>query len=157
MSRFVTASLGLILMAIVAIWQLSLYANLKARSDSSLQVNKTHLWLGAIAVVSSCFAIGLMTYFLGRLGTTEWPTREMTGGPTAIPLNVSTLTLIKAQPFDALRWARANQWLGDGQADDRVPVDGSVAANGDAPSGQRSFARRCHQLMFKKWSQERHD
>ena len=44
-----------------------------------------------------------------------------------------------------------------GQADDRNPMDGSVKDSGEAPPGQRAFARRRHQLMFKKWSQARRD
>lgn len=60
-------------------------------------------------------------------------------------------------PFDSKRWALANPWLLEGQADDRPPMDGSVTDNWGPPSEQRSFARRSHQLMFKKWSQDRHD
>ena len=59
--------------------------------------------------------------------------------------------------FDPIRWARLNPWLSGGQADDRVPMNGSVTDSGGTPSVQRSFARRSHQLMFKKWSQARHD
>jgi hypothetical protein len=36
-------------------------------------------------------------------------------------------------------------------------MNGSVNDNGGTPSVQRSFARRTHQAMFKKWSQARHD
>lgn len=60
-------------------------------------------------------------------------------------------------PFDLKRWALANPWLAEGQADDRIPMDGSVKDSGRTPSAQRAFARRSHQLMFKKWSQARHD
>jgi len=59
--------------------------------------------------------------------------------------------------FDSMRWARLNSWLLEGQADDRIPMNGSVKDCGGTPSVQRSFARRSHQLMFKKWSQARHD
>ena len=58
--------------------------------------------------------------------------------------------------FDPIRWARLNPWL-EGQADDRTPMDGSVKDSGETPSVQRSFARRSHQAMFKKWSQARRD
>jgi hypothetical protein len=51
----------------------------------------------------------------------------------------------------------ANAWLTEGEADDRTPMDGSVKASGETESGHRAFARRTHQLMFKKWSQARHD
>jgi hypothetical protein len=60
-------------------------------------------------------------------------------------------------PFDAIRWALANPWLSKGQADDRPPVDGAVEKSDRTHSSHRAFARRSHQLMFKKWSQARHD
>ena len=59
--------------------------------------------------------------------------------------------------FDPLRWALLNPWLSEGQPDDRSPMNGSVKESGETPSGQRAFARRSHQGMFKKWSQARHD
>ncbi|HSE22163.1 MAG TPA: hypothetical protein VLB68_10910 [Pyrinomonadaceae bacterium] len=59
--------------------------------------------------------------------------------------------------FDPVRWAQLNPWLSEGQADDRTPMNGSVTDSGETPSGQRAFARRSHQMMFKKWSQARHD
>lgn len=59
--------------------------------------------------------------------------------------------------FDQLRWAQLNPWLSEGQADDRTPMNGTVKDSGETPSGQRAFARRSHQAMFKKWSQARHD
>jgi len=59
--------------------------------------------------------------------------------------------------FDAVRWEEQNLWLTEGQANDRIPMNGSVKDIDGAPSVQRSFARRSHQVMFKKWSQARHD
>ena len=59
--------------------------------------------------------------------------------------------------FDSVAWARLNPWLLEGQADHRIPMNGSVKDSGGTPSVQRSIARRSHQLMFKKWSQARHD
>ena len=59
--------------------------------------------------------------------------------------------------FDPKGWALLNPWLSEGQADDRIPMNGSVKDSGGPPSVQRSFARRSHQAMFKKWSQARHD
>lgn len=59
--------------------------------------------------------------------------------------------------FDAVRWEEQNLWLSEGQANDRIPMNGSVKDIDGAPSVQRAFARRSHQVMFKKWSQERHD
>ncbi len=59
--------------------------------------------------------------------------------------------------FDPMRWALLNPWLSEGQSDDRTPMNGSVEDSGGPPSVQRSFARRSHQAMFKKWSQARRD
>ena len=59
--------------------------------------------------------------------------------------------------FDPVRWAQRNPWLSEGQADDRTPMNGSVKNGNQTPSGQRAFARRSHQEMFKKWSRARHD
>jgi hypothetical protein len=60
-------------------------------------------------------------------------------------------------PFDPIRWELANLWLSEGQADDRTPMNGSVGDCHGPPTVRRAFARRSHQLMFKKWSQARHD
>ena len=59
--------------------------------------------------------------------------------------------------FDPIRWALLNPWLSEGQPDDRIPMNGSVKDSGGPPSIQRSFARRSHQAMFKKWSQARRE
>ncbi|HSE18473.1 MAG TPA: hypothetical protein VLB46_15575 [Pyrinomonadaceae bacterium] len=59
--------------------------------------------------------------------------------------------------FDPVRWAQRNPWLSEGQADDRIPMNGSVKDSGGTPSVQRAFARKSHQAMFKKWSQARRD
>jgi hypothetical protein len=70
--------------------------------------------------------------------------------------NVETPSQTQTE-FDSVRWAQLNPWLLEGQADDRTPMDGSVKDSGETLSGQRAFARRRHQAMFKKWSQARHD
>ena len=63
----------------------------------------------------------------------------------------------KQTEFDSVRWAQLNPWLSEGQADDRTPMNGSVKDSGGSPSGQRAFARKSHQVMFKKWSQGRRE
>jgi hypothetical protein len=70
--------------------------------------------------------------------------------------NAETSSRTQAE-LDSKRWAQRNHWLLEGQADDRIPMNGSVKDSGGAPSVQRSFARRSHQAMFKKWSQTRHE
>ena len=70
--------------------------------------------------------------------------------------NGNTNSPVQAE-FDPIRWAVLNPWLSEGQQDDRTPMNGSVKDSGETPSVQRSFARRSHQAMFKKWSQARRD
>lgn len=59
--------------------------------------------------------------------------------------------------LDQMRWTQTNPWLLEGQADDRTPMNGSVQNIGGPPTVQRAFGRKSHQVMFKKWSQARHD
>jgi hypothetical protein len=61
------------------------------------------------------------------------------------------------EPFDPTTWVLANPWLSEGQSDDRTPMNGTVEKSDRTRSPRRAFARRSHQLMFKKWSQERRD
>jgi len=59
--------------------------------------------------------------------------------------------------LEQMRWTQTKPWLPEGQADDRTPMNGSVKNIGVPPPVQRAFGRRSHQVMFKKWSQARHD
>ena len=61
------------------------------------------------------------------------------------------------KPFDAVRWAQRNNWLLEGQPDDRRPVNGSVRESNGSASVRRSFARHSHQVSYKEWSKQRHD
>jgi len=70
---------------------------------------------------------------------------------------ISRSASLDARVFDPIRWELANPWLVEGQPDDRMPVNGAVAVGGGTPAERRSFARRSHQLMFKKWSQDRRE
>ena len=69
----------------------------------------------------------------------------------------ANVDLVTPAPFDPILWALKNPWLSEGQADDRRPMNGSVAPNRGTASANRAFARRSHQVAFKKWSQARHD
>lgn len=62
------------------------------------------------------------------------------------------------KPFDAVHWAQMNQWLFEGQTDDRRPRLGNVREQriGSAPV-HRSTSRLSHQASFKEWSKQRHD
>lgn len=67
------------------------------------------------------------------------------------------LSTSQATQSDLNRWAFVNTRLEEGQADDRQPMNGSVADSGGTASEQRALARKSHLLMHKKWSQERHE
>lgn len=157
LTKFVMAVVGLVVMLLVASRQLFLFVVMNDPSGLSIVGGNSHLWLAAIAGVVACVAGGLMFFFFGRHENNKWSKVVMTPtGPLLTPLTVNLATSPAWAPFNARRWALANSWLVK-QPDDRAPMDGSVRDSGQTSSGQRSFARRTHQLMFKKWSQERHD
>ena len=156
LAKFVMALVGLVAMLLVASRQLFLFV-VRDPSGLSTAGEGSHLWLAAMAGVIACVASGLMFYFFNRHENNKWSKVVMTPtGPLLTPRTINRATLTALAPFDPRRWALANSWLVK-QPDDRTPMDGSVRDSGQTPSGQRSFARRTHQLMFKKWSQERHD
>ena len=156
LAKFVMALVGFVAMLLFASRQLFLFV-IKDPTGLSISDGSSYLWLAAIATVIACVAGGLMFYFFARHENIKWPKVLMTPtGPLLTPLTINGATLPALSAVEARRWARANPWLVK-QPDDRTPMDGSVRDSGQTPSGQRSFARRTHQLMFKKWSQERHD
>ena len=59
--------------------------------------------------------------------------------------------------MNARHWSSMNKSQLEGQRDDRQQMNGSVAISEYPPSVQRSFARKSHQLMYKKWSSDRND
>ncbi|HET6891466.1 MAG TPA: hypothetical protein VFH31_10220, partial [Pyrinomonadaceae bacterium] len=118
-----------------------------------------HLWLAISAGIAACIAGALMFHFFARHQKDKWPKEPKASIGTvltAISGNPSNNS-VTSPPFDAIRWGWLNPWLSEGQADDRLPMNGSVADSGGSASAQRAFARRSHQIMFKKWSQARHD
>ena len=154
MSKFVVALIVLLLMALVASRQLFLFAVINDPAGLSAAAERSHLWLAALAGITACTACLFMFYFFSRHENNKWSKVAMT--PTG-PLDLNELNSLARAPFNAARWAVANPWLAEGEPDDRTPMDGSARNIGGAPSEQRSFTRRTHQLMFKKWSQARHD
>jgi hypothetical protein len=160
LAKFMTALVGLLAMAIVASRQLFLFAVFRnPLGFLDTQAGKYHLWLSVGSGIAACIAAGLMFRFFNLHEKSKWSKVGMT--PTG-RLVVTLVALDSSNspapaPFDAAHWAFANPWLAEGQADDRTPMDGAVRAINVTPSEQRSFARRTHQLMFKKWSQARHD
>jgi len=157
LAKFVMALVGLVAMLLVASRQLFLFVVMRDPLGLSIAGGRSHVWLAVIAGVIACVAGGLMFYFFSRHENNKWSKVEMTPtGPLLSPVTINRATSPAPVPFDARRWALANSWLVK-QPDDRTPMDGSVRDIGGTPSEQRSFARRTHQLMFKKWSQDRHD
>jgi hypothetical protein len=159
-SKFVAAVIGLLVMAFIAGRQLFLFAAFRdAQGLLDSQGGKYHLWLAFSAGITACVAGGLMFHFFlrhERDKNTKVPLVPIGPLLTAAGDKSSANSPTRA-PFDPIRWALANPWLAEGQADDRMPMNGSVAESGGSASAQRAFARRSHQLMFKKWSQARHD
>lgn len=159
MSKFVAALVALLAMALIASRQLFLSVVTRDSSGLSTAMGRSHLWLALGAGIAACIAGSLMFRFFGRHERIKWskvaviPTR-----PLLAALGGSLSSNPPAPvPFDGKRWTLANPWLSEGQRDDRIPMYGSVTENVETSSGQRAFARRTHQLMFKKWSQARHD
>jgi hypothetical protein len=158
LTKFVMALIGLVAMVIVVSRQLFLFTVFRTPlSFLDSQAGRSHLWFALGASIAASISGILMFHFFSRYEKNKWSKVVMTPTgprlPAVAPDPANSPTLA---PFNAERWALANPWLVK-QPDDRTPMDGSVRDIGVTPSEQRSFARRTHQLMFKKWSQERHD
>jgi hypothetical protein len=159
MFKFVAALVALLAMALIASRQIFLSVVTRDPSGLNTVVGRSHLWLALGAGISAGIAGSLMFRFFGRHEKIKWSKVELTPtGPILTALGGNPfINSSSPVPFDAKRWALANPWLTEGQADDRIPMERSVKDSGETASGQRAFARRTHQLMFKKWSQARHD
>ena len=160
MSKFVAALVGLLIMAVVASRQLFLFTVFRdPRGFLDLQGGRYHLWLAFSAGISACIAGGVMFHFFElheRNKRSKVPMVPVGPLPIGISDNPSINSPARAR-FDSIRWTLAKLWLPEGQPDDRTPMNGSVTESRGTPSAYRAFARRSHQLMFKKWSQARHD
>ena len=157
-SKFVAAVIGLLVMAIVASRQLFLFTVFRdAQGLLDAQGGRYHLWLAGSASIAACTSAALMFHFFLRR-------QRIASSTVPLPLIGTLLTagsgkqsnLLRPTPLDAIRSSRLNPWLSEGQADDRTPINGTVAERSGSASAQREFARRSHQIMFKKWSQARH-
>lgn len=115
------------------------------------------LWL-AIAAVVACIAGALLFAFFVRHDRKDLPQAPKAPLGSANAAAVDYPTANPPEPVvDALHWAQLNPWLSEGQADDREPMLGTDGDNSGSLASRRSSARRTHQLMYKKWSQARHD
>jgi hypothetical protein len=117
------------------------------------------LWLALGAGISAGIAFILMFRFFVGHEKHKWSNFELTPTQPVLAALGGNRFIHLAAPaaFEGESSALASRWLPEGQSDDRLPMDGSVRNSGETTSGQRSFARRTHQLRFKKWSQERHE
>jgi hypothetical protein len=155
-SKFVAAVVGLMVMAVFAGSHLGLFTVFTDPQSLDSRGGRYHLWLAISAGIAACIAGALMFHFFARHQKDKW-SKEPKASIGTLPTTISGNPSDTAPPFDAVGWGRLNPWLSEGQADDRMPMNGSVAESGGSASAQRAFARRSHQIMFKKWSQARHD
>ena len=151
-SKFVAAVIGLLVMAVVASRQLFLFTVGDTLGLDS-QGGRYHLWLAVGSGIAASIAGALMFHIFFRR-------QSMLSNLTRTP--IETLLPVRRgkrskTSVSSIHWPRENSWLSEGQPDDRMPMDGSVAESGGPASAQLALARQSHQIMFKKWSQARHD
>jgi hypothetical protein len=160
MSKFVAASISLLIISVFAGRQLFLFTVFRSpQGFLNSPAGRYHLWLALSAGISACIAGGLMFHFFLRHERSKWskeprvPVRTLINAISDTPSS----KLVTPAPFDARRWAERNPWLSEGQPDDRRPMNGAVGVSTGSSSERRATARRTHQLMYKAWSQARHD
>jgi hypothetical protein len=125
-------------------------------SHGFAQAGHYGLWLtGAVGI--ACITAGLMFYFFLRHEDNSSTTHGFLAPATGSARDALTVKSTTGEPFDIKRWEKLNPWLIEGQADDRMPMLGAADEGNGSLSERRSTARRTHQMMFKKWSQTRHD
>ncbi len=84
--------------------------------------------------------------------------KRQSKAPLPAPLNDNTAAnsqILKL--FDAAQWAQMNEWLFEGQADDRRPMLSNLSERIGSASAFRSTSRRSQQESYKEWSKQRHD
>ena len=87
LSKFVAGLIGMVLMAIVASWELFMFVVMRDPSGLSTAGGRSHLWWAAIASTIACTAGSLMYYFFIRYEKQKWSKVEMTPtGPLLTPL-----------------------------------------------------------------------
>lgn len=133
-----------------------LYLFTSRDSHGLAQAGHYGLWLTG-AVVITCITAGLMFYFFLAHEDKPSTARGFLGSATTSARDALTVTSTTPEPFDIKRWEKLNPWLIEGQADDRMPMLGAAGDGNGSLSERRSTARRTHQMMYKKWSQARHD
>jgi hypothetical protein len=153
-TKFVASVVSVIVMAIVASWQFSLFVMFSnPQGHLEPQGGRYHLWLAVSAAVMASIA-GISMFFLFCYDAKENDIRvETRRAPTGDNLIVKSPT----SSFSDAIYRQLQEGHFEGQADDRRPMLGSVGKSTGSASARRSIARLAHQVMYKKWSQERHD
>ena len=160
LTKFVVASVAMLVMAIAASRQLYLFVAFR-NADGLLdtQGGKYHLWLAAGATLIAAIAACLMFLFFlshGKNEPSEARVSPLGPGSALIDVKSNINSPARAQ-FNNVRWGQLNEWCVAGQADDRRPLNGSIVKSLGSASAQRAAARLTHQGMYKVWAQERHD
>lgn len=147
---------GFVISMIAASWGLFLVTTRDSQRFS--QPGNFGLWLTIGASVVACIGGGLVFYFFLRHEKDKSSHPPLaSSGPTSQSASLPSDSSPR-QSFDIRRWEQLNPWLIEGQADDRMIMIGSAGdSKASSSSVRRSTARRNHQMMYKKWSQARHE
>src|SRR6185436_2040678 len=101
MSKLVLAIIGSGLIAMVASWQLFLFAVTSEQAGLNAGAGRSHLWLAVAAGITVCAATGWTFYFFGSHEKGKWAKVEMTP-PGAVHALIATdpSNLPRPDPFD---------------------------------------------------------
>ena len=130
---------------------------ISSRDSEGSQAGGFELWLTIGVSVFACICAGLVFFLFLRHDKNKSSHLPVASQGPATQSSRFLTESIAPQPFDMRRWEQRNPWLIEGQADDRMLMLGSAAGGNGITSERRSTARRTHQMMYKKWSQARHE
>lgn len=110
--------------------------------------------IAATAILVITFSLILLRYF-------KWNQSQVKMVPLESSPAIATGNRRPNAPapnrFDAIHWAQINSWQVEAQTNDRKQMNASVPVGIGSASSRRAGARQMHQVMYKQWSQERHD
>ena len=153
----IVSVVGFVIIMIAASRLLYLFMSRDSQGFSLGRNYSLWLTLGVVFIASS--VAGLVFYSFLRRNRDKVPEiLEAHLQPlTQPPTGDLTHKVTTPEAFDFIAWQNRNPWLVEGQADDRMPMLGAAGDGSGSLSVRRSTARRTHQMMYKKWSQARHD
>jgi hypothetical protein len=148
---------GFVIIMIAASSYLYLLTSRDSQGFSPWGNNRLLLTIGV--AVMACAAAGPLFYFFLRHDRDESSKILMAHLPPLTQSPTVDLTHKVTTPgaFDLIAWQNLNPWLVEGQADDRMPMLGATGDGNGSVTVRPSTARQTHQMMYKKWSQARHD